>query len=147
MANKMLCKTPCTVWWKTALNRRCFDAMTKCCRSSFAQADALMIEARAKMRLADEYDAAQDRGEVATVGQRSNVVGDNVSTAADLGLRRDEIHEARKLRDAERQSPGLICAAWTYPQAGKSGRLFSIFSISFFWGDKTMKKKGKSGQR
>ena len=27
-----------------------------------AQADALMIEARAKMRLADEYDAAQERG-------------------------------------------------------------------------------------
>lgn len=59
-------------------------------------AHALSIRARAEMRLAEEYDAAQDRGEVATVGQRPNVVGDNVSTAADIGLRRDEIHEASK---------------------------------------------------
>src|SRR5690606_37396050 len=29
-----------------------------------AQADAALIEARAKIRLADEYDAAQERGEV-----------------------------------------------------------------------------------
>jgi hypothetical protein len=33
-----------------------------------AQADALEIEAQAKRRLADEYDAAQDRGEVAVRG-------------------------------------------------------------------------------
>jgi len=33
-----------------------------------AQADALTIEAQAKRRLADEYDAAQDRGEVASRG-------------------------------------------------------------------------------
>lgn len=70
-----------------------------------AQADALLIEARAKMRLADEYDAAQERGEVAGHG-RSKVEHDNVTTAADLGLRRDEIHEARKIRDAENADPG-----------------------------------------
>ncbi len=78
-----------------------------------AQGHALEIRARAEMRLAEEYDAAQERGEVAKAGQyeRANVVADNVSkpaTAADLGLRRDEIHEARKLRDAERQEPGII---------------------------------------
>lgn len=72
-----------------------------------AQADALLIEARAKHRLADEYDGAQDRGEVATAGQRPNVAGDNVSTAADLGIRRDAIHNARQIRDAELASPGL----------------------------------------
>jgi hypothetical protein len=77
-----------------------------------AQADALIIEARAKMRLADEYDAAQARGEVAKRGEqdrfRDNVAGSNIiATAADLGLRRDEIHEARRLRDAERAEPGL----------------------------------------
>jgi hypothetical protein len=33
-----------------------------------AQADALEIEAKAKRRLADEYDAAQERGEVANSG-------------------------------------------------------------------------------
>jgi hypothetical protein len=73
-----------------------------------AQAHALAIRARAEMRLAEEYDDAQDRGEVATIGQRSNVAAPNVSTAAELGLRRDEIHEARKIRDAERADPGII---------------------------------------
>lgn len=77
-----------------------------------AQADALLIEARAKAKLADEYDAAQARGEVAT-GNRTqdfSVVGDNAkpATAADLGLRRDEIHEARQFRDAERAQPGYL---------------------------------------
>jgi hypothetical protein len=49
---------------------------------------------------ADEYDAAQARGEVAT-RQNNPVSGGHVggcnmppATAADLGLRRDEIHEA-----------------------------------------------------
>lgn len=37
-----------------------------------AQADALLIEARAKVRLADEYDAAQERGEAAV--HRAQVV-------------------------------------------------------------------------
>lgn len=74
-----------------------------------AQADALLIEARAKMRLADEYDAAQDRGEVHRHGGQlpRDVADTNIPTAADLGLRRDEIHDARKLRDAERENPGL----------------------------------------
>lgn len=76
------------------------------------QADALLIESRAKVRLADEYDAAQDRGEVAGHG-RSKVEVANVTTAADLGLRRDEIHEARQIRDAERAEPGLIERALT----------------------------------
>lgn len=78
-----------------------------------AQADALLIEARAKMRLADEYDAAQDRGEVASAdtGRPKSVEDDNAyqpATAAGLGLRRDEIHEARQLRNAERDSPGIV---------------------------------------
>jgi len=73
-----------------------------------AQADALLIEARAKARLADEYDSAQERGEVARHGRHSDVDHSNVTTSADLGLRRDEIHEARGIRDAERENPGLI---------------------------------------
>ena len=55
------------------------------------------------MRLAEEYDAAQERGEVSKGGGRPDCVEDRnavPATAADLGLRRDEIHEARKLRDA-----------------------------------------------
>lgn len=77
-----------------------------------AQAHALEIEARAKRRLADEYDAAQARGEAAKAGQyeRANVENANVcpATAAELGLRRDQIHEARQFRDAEAADPGIV---------------------------------------
>ena len=72
-----------------------------------AQADALEIEAAAKRRLADEYDAAQARGEVAGHG-RSKVEPANVTTASDLGLRRDQIHDARLIRDAEVADPGIV---------------------------------------
>jgi hypothetical protein len=72
-----------------------------------AQADALLIEARAKIRLADEYDAAQARGEVRTAGNPIVVDPNNCRVGpSDLGLRRDEIHEARRLRDAEAADPG-----------------------------------------
>ncbi len=76
-----------------------------------SQAHALAIRARAEMRLAEEYDEAQDRGEVvgAHNGARNRVEdGNAIATAADLGLRRDEIHEARQLRNAEKAEPGLI---------------------------------------
>ena len=77
-----------------------------------AQADALAIECRAKIRLADEYDAAQKRGEVARLGDSQHHEGvedgNTLSTAADLGLRRDEIHSSRQLRDAAAAFPGLV---------------------------------------
>ena len=79
-----------------------------------AQAHALEIEARAKRRLADEYDAAQARGEVAGHGGGRNfkVADGNVeSTTADLGLRRDQIHEARQIRDAEAADPWAMAVA------------------------------------
>ncbi|WP_223428086.1 hypothetical protein [Tateyamaria pelophila] len=72
-----------------------------------AQADALEIDAAAKRRLADEYDAAQERGEVAKRGWESGVDKRNTTTAADLGLRRDQIHDARLIRDAEAADPGI----------------------------------------
>ena len=73
-----------------------------------AQAHALQIEAQAKMRLADEYDAAQERGEVSGRGRPTENVPDgniyqrpteavpdvNSSprvTTADLGLCRKDI--------------------------------------------------------
>lgn len=77
-----------------------------------SQAHALAIRARAEMRLAEEYDAAQERGEVAKIGDNLPSVGNHnankPATAADLGIRRDEIHEARKLRDAEAAEPGIV---------------------------------------
>jgi hypothetical protein len=77
------------------------------------QADALLIEAGARSRLADEYDAAQDRGEVATAGQPSIVpVGnDKPATAEQIGLSRKDVHEARIIRDAEVKEPGIISRA------------------------------------
>jgi len=74
-----------------------------------AQADALEIEAAAKRRLADEYDAAQARGDVKrNGGDRSTVEDRNTASAADLGLRRDQIHDARLIRDAEVVDPGIV---------------------------------------
>lgn len=70
-----------------------------------AQADALEIESTAKRRLADEYDAAQDRGEVKRVGNSSRA--EELPAAADIGLSHKDIHEARQLRDAERDDPGV----------------------------------------
>lgn len=78
-----------------------------------AQADALEIEAAAKRRLADEYDAAQERGEVAGHGgkrgnQYANVTDNNVATAEEIGLTREQVFEARQIRDAEEADPGIV---------------------------------------
>lgn len=74
------------------------------------QGQALKIEARAKERLADEYDAEKAAGNIAAQGQRTDLLGADkkVPTARDLGLRHDEIHEARRIRDAARADPGAI---------------------------------------
>lgn len=76
------------------------------------QADALEIEAAAKRKLADEYDAAQESGVAAKPGQRSNILIGNISAApakaADLGLTSKDIHEARQIRDAEKAQPGIV---------------------------------------
>jgi hypothetical protein len=75
-----------------------------------AQADALEIEAQAKRRLADEYDAAQERGEVKTRAdnQHASSTAEEAVSASDVGLTHKEIHEARIIRDAEKEEPGII---------------------------------------
>jgi hypothetical protein len=73
-----------------------------------AQADALVIEAEAKRRLADEYDAAQERGEVAKAGDPRPSKTEGLATVSDIGLTHKTIHEARKVRDAEKAAPGLV---------------------------------------
>ncbi len=76
------------------------------------------IEALAKRRLADEYDAAQERGEVAKHGGvRSKVAGSDLATAKDAGLTKQEIAEARTIRDAEKRGPGIVRR---HGQCGKS---------------------------
>jgi uncharacterized protein YjiS (DUF1127 family) len=57
----------------------------------------------AKRRLADEYDAALERGEVRSVGNVPSQ--NNTPTVQDIGLSRKDIHEARQIRDAEENDP------------------------------------------
>jgi hypothetical protein len=63
------------------------------------------------LRLADECNAAQERGEVASNGQRGKAVPEENSffpaTAEEIGLSRKDIHEARRLPQ-ERQG-GADC--------------------------------------
>ncbi len=73
-----------------------------------AQADALEIEAAAKRRLADEYDAAQERGEVKKAGNPNCSAEEQLPGPSDLGLTRKQIHEARTIRDAEDADPGVV---------------------------------------
>lgn len=73
-----------------------------------AQADALDIEAGAKRRLADEYDAAQERGEVAKAGDPRPSVREGLATVADIGLKHKEIHDARQVRDAIEANPMVV---------------------------------------
>lgn len=78
-----------------------------------AQADALEIEAEAKRRLADEYDAAQERGDVRSPGgdYTSMVANANHAsrkpTLAEIGLTKDVVYEARRTRDTENAIPGI----------------------------------------
>lgn len=59
----------------------------------------------AKRRLADEYDAAQERGEVSGHGgDRKIKVPD--ANLENIGLTKRDVHEAREIRDAEEADPG-----------------------------------------
>lgn len=73
-----------------------------------AQADALEIEVGAKRRIADEYDAAQERGEVKSVGNPNYSQAEKLPSASEIGLTPKEIHEARTIRDAEEADPGIV---------------------------------------
>ena len=78
-------------------------------------ADALVIETQTQCRLADEYDAAQERGEVAEHGgkrgnQFAKIPNENFGkpTTASIGLTNKQVHQARIVRDAEKRSPGKV---------------------------------------
>lgn len=69
-----------------------------------AQADALLIESNAKRRLADEYDAAQERGDIGSGNGR--ISGSEIPATSIMPPR--VIHEARRIRDAEDRDPGIV---------------------------------------
>jgi hypothetical protein len=72
------------------------------------QADALLIESRAKMALADQYDQAKAAGMVATQGRPKKVSDENLFRLEDIGLSKAKIFDARKLREAEIRQPGIL---------------------------------------
>lgn len=71
------------------------------------QGDALLLETRCKIELAKAYDAAQKAGSAAGKGRPKNVVSDDIFKQSDVGLTRQEIHDARKLAAAEEKTPGI----------------------------------------
>ena len=73
-----------------------------------AQADALEIESMAKRRLADEYDAAQERGEIKTRSDQNLLPDGKKVSAKDIGFTHKQIYEARQIRDAEETDPGIV---------------------------------------
>jgi len=52
------------------------------------------------MRMADEADAAQERGEIAKQSDGGSVQGSDPSKLDDLGLDRRRLSEWREMRDA-----------------------------------------------
>lgn len=64
------------------------------------------IDAGAKRRLADEYDAAQERGEARKRGGNDKVtkLPDGKFGPSDIGLNDKQLHEARQIRDAEKRA-------------------------------------------
>jgi hypothetical protein len=61
------------------------------------------------MRLAEEYDAAQERGEIGQHGGNRQVFAPETCKATEV-LPPKDLHEARQLRAAESADPGLIWA-------------------------------------
>lgn len=106
-----------------------------------AQARALEIEAGAKRRLADEYDAAQERGEAVGPkgGGDSTVPVRNAATVKDLGLTRKQVHEAREIRDAEEVDPGIVSR--TLNEAVDAGEEPTRAKVKRAVKDKTKRKR------
>ncbi len=52
-------------------------------------------------RLADEYDAAQERGEIKSKPGPNTSGREVTASVSDIGLTHKDIHEARIIRDAE----------------------------------------------
>ncbi len=91
-----------------------YDCLTARCYE--LQADALLIQHMAEVRLADEFDAAQERGEVAGHGgdRRSEDFKVEGTDLEAIGLYKQVIYEARIHRDAEQIQPGIAAERLGY---------------------------------
>ena len=87
----------------------------------------------AKRRLADEYDAAQERGEVVGPrggGERSGMERSPAAPAvADIGLTRRDIHKARLIQDAVNEIPSARTAAPVSPMKGGDSKKPSLKKV------------------
>jgi hypothetical protein len=72
------------------------------------QADALEVVSYSEIRIADEWDRLAKEGKVARGRPKKSVSADDALTAVSVGMTRDQIHKARKLRDQEAKEPGFI---------------------------------------
>ncbi len=70
------------------------------------QAGAMTIKVKTSLILAEEWERAGAEGKTLK-GRPKSVPDENAFTAAEAGLTRKELHEAKKLLDAERKQPGI----------------------------------------
>lgn len=112
------------------------------------QADALLIESRAKIALAEQVDEAQASGVMAGQGRPKNIPAENVFTLEDAGITAKQLHEARQLRDAEAKEPGIVeRAIQARVEAGmEPSRAALKKSASHSIGTKTASKEDKGDQ-
>ena len=74
--------------------------------------------------IADEYDAAQERGEIDKAGNPIVSGGEQLASPADLGLSRKHIHNARIIRDPIKADPEVIpktIERWQGERVGAEG--------------------------
>jgi hypothetical protein len=107
--------------------KKAHDEVISACQR--VMADALFIESQAQCRLADEYDAAQERGEIRSKPDLSDepwlaegisrrtwfnrkrsctITNSPRASAKDIGLDTGDVCRARKVRDAEKIKPGIV---------------------------------------
>lgn len=72
------------------------------------QAEALKIESICYVAMADAVDAAQAKGALSRGGRPEKVQDEDRFTLEEVGIDKRRLHEARKLRNAERAEPGFI---------------------------------------
>lgn len=72
------------------------------------QADALKIEALAYVAMADAVDEAQAKGAISRGGRPETVQSEDRFSLEEAGIDKRRLHEARKLRNAEKATPGFV---------------------------------------